>query len=119
LRQAGEQAPGDVELWTRALAAARAADDDDQRQEILARLIDASADRVKQSFWLNEAWEVAKKRGQPELATEILKRWLGVDPEDTQALPWRPAFDQSDDLDGLLSAKSPLLARAFRGARQS
>jgi len=41
------------------------------------------------------------------------------DPEETQALPWRPAFDQSDDLDGLLSAKSPLLARAFRGARQS
>lgn len=26
---------------------------------------------------------------------------------------WRPVFDQSDDLDGLLSTNSPLLARAF------
>jgi len=38
------------------------------------------------------------------------------DPEETQALPWRPVFDDSDDLGGLLTAKSPLLARAFRGA---
>lgn len=29
--------------------------------------------------------------------------------------PWMPQFDHSDDLDGLLSARSPLLARAFRG----
>lgn len=29
--------------------------------------------------------------------------------------PWRPDFDAADDLDGLLSADSPLLARAFRG----
>ncbi|MEY2934038.1 MAG: hypothetical protein RL033_4787, partial [Pseudomonadota bacterium] len=86
LRQAGERAPNDVALWTQALAAARAAADDDQRQDILTRLIDSSTDRVKQSFWLNEAWEVAKKRGQPQLATEILQRWLTVDPEDTQAL---------------------------------
>ena len=28
---------------------------------------------------------------------------------------WRPAFDADDDLDGLLEADSPLLARAFRG----
>lgn len=27
--------------------------------------------------------------------------------------PWRPVFDHSDDLDGLLRARSPLLARAF------
>lgn len=30
--------------------------------------------------------------------------------------PWTPSFDESDDLDGLLSARSPLLARAFRTA---
>jgi hypothetical protein len=30
--------------------------------------------------------------------------------------PWTPAFDEADDLDGLLSARSPLLARAFRTA---
>jgi hypothetical protein len=30
--------------------------------------------------------------------------------------PWTPTFDEADDLDGLLSARSPLLARAFRQA---
>jgi hypothetical protein len=29
---------------------------------------------------------------------------------------WTPTFDTADDLDGLLLASSPLLARAFRGA---
>ena len=29
------------------------------------------------------------------------------------ASPWRPVFDQTDDLGGLLSTRSPLLARAF------
>jgi hypothetical protein len=29
--------------------------------------------------------------------------------------PWRPEFDENDDLDGLLEVRSPLLARAFRG----
>ena len=27
--------------------------------------------------------------------------------------PWKPVFDQTDDLDGLLTAESPLLSRAF------
>lgn len=31
---------------------------------------------------------------------------------------WTPTFDTADDLDGLLSASSPLLARAFRGAER-
>lgn len=30
--------------------------------------------------------------------------------------PWSPAFDEADDLDGLLSARGPLLSRAFRTA---
>lgn len=29
---------------------------------------------------------------------------------------WNPSFDHDDDLDGLLEVRSPLLARAFRGA---
>jgi hypothetical protein len=33
------------------------------------------------------------------------------------ALNWKPAFDEGDDLDGLLAARSPLLSRAFRGER--
>jgi hypothetical protein len=35
--------------------------------------------------------------------------------DETEVLPWKPAFDQTDDLDGLLEARSPLLARAFSG----
>jgi hypothetical protein len=31
---------------------------------------------------------------------------------------WSPNFDTADDLGGLLSASSPLLARAFRGAER-
>lgn len=30
--------------------------------------------------------------------------------------PWTPSFDVDDDLGGLLAARSPLLARAFRGS---
>jgi hypothetical protein len=36
-------------------------------------------------------------------------------PSETEVLPWKPAFDQTDDLDGLLEARGPLLARAFGG----
>ncbi len=36
-------------------------------------------------------------------------------PEDAAegTAPWKPVFDQHDDLDGLLTARSPLLSRAF------
>ncbi|MEP7114212.1 MAG: hypothetical protein ABI862_13180 [Ilumatobacteraceae bacterium] len=37
------------------------------------------------------------------------------EPVETEVLPWKPAFDQTDDLDGLLEARGPLLARAFGG----
>ena len=38
------------------------------------------------------------------------------DPDATQAIPWLPDADGADDdLGGVLSADSPLLARAFRG----
>ena len=38
--------------------------------------------------------------------------------DDVDAGPWTPSFDEADDLDGLLSARSPLLARAFRTAER-
>lgn len=38
-------------------------------------------------------------------------------PEPAVALNWKPAFDDGDDLDGLLAARGPLLSRAFRGER--
>lgn len=37
-------------------------------------------------------------------------------PADEDPGPWSPAFDEADDLDGLLDARGPLLARAFRTA---
>ena len=37
------------------------------------------------------------------------------DPDATEAIPWMPDFDQQDDLGGVLAARSPLLARVFRG----
>jgi hypothetical protein len=41
---------------------------------------------------------------------------LTDDPDATVAIPWLPALhDDGDDLDGVLAARSPLLARAFRG----
>lgn len=39
------------------------------------------------------------------------------DPDATVAIPWKPDFDEADDLGGLLDATSPLLARAFTGRR--
>jgi len=38
-----------------------------------------------------------------------------MSPVEAEVLPWKPAFDQTDDLDGLLEARGPLLARAFGG----
>jgi hypothetical protein len=37
----------------------------------------------------------------------------GDDLDETEALPWTPVFDQTDDLGGLLDARGPLLSRAF------
>ena len=37
------------------------------------------------------------------------------DPDATVPIPWLPTYDADDDLDGVLAAHSPLLARAFLG----
>lgn len=50
-----------------------------------------------------------------ELAADEEMPLNGDRPTDTEVRPWKPAFDQTDDLDGLLEASSPLLARAFGG----
>lgn len=41
-----------------------------------------------------------------------------VDVDATTVLAWTPKFDDTDDLDGLLKASSPLLSRAFRAPRR-
>ena len=69
---------------------------------------------------------VPRRRSQPAgSASEQLLLLTDVSPEPLDgattdadavaAVPWTPTFDEHDDLDGLLSARSPLLARAFRG----
>ena len=64
---------------------------------------------------------------QLELGSDVVAGELVADedvpgngdrPNDTEVLPWKPAFDQTDDLDGLLEASSPLLARAFGGQQR-
>ena len=52
----------------------------------------------------------------PELAGESRVAAAETDVDDADR--WTPSFDDADDLDGLLSARSPLLSRAFRGAGQ-
>lgn len=75
---------------------------------------------------------VTRQRRQPAVAEQLQ---LGVQPDpllegdgpaqsdaiedhDAGAAPWAPSFDEADDLDGLLSAHSPLLSRAFRTAER-
>jgi hypothetical protein len=58
---------------------------------------------------------------QPPPKTRTRRKATGEVPTDQLALetdvatPWMPDFDQRDDLGGILAARSPLLARAFRG----
>lgn len=54
----------------------------------------------------------------PHMVDEINGDLMIEEPDatiDIEVLPWKPTFDQTDDLDGLLEATSPLLARAFGG----
>jgi hypothetical protein len=46
---------------------------------------------------------------EPESEVEV----AGPGSADPAVSPWKPVFDQRDDLDGLLTARSPLLSRAF------
>jgi hypothetical protein len=63
---------------------------------------------------------------QLELGVDVVMAELGGPPAtdepfelvEAEVLPWKPAFDQTDDLDGLLEARGPLLARAFGGSRR-
>lgn len=56
---------------------------------------------------------------EASLVDRTVARVTGVsamdDPDATVAMPWKPEFDEQDDLGGVLDAQTPLLARAFRG----
>jgi hypothetical protein len=51
----------------------------------------------------------------PTVAEVVGEPLANDDPDATVAIPWLPTFDDGDDLDGVLAANSPLLARAFKG----
>lgn len=61
--------------------------------------------RAEVSAEPNDAPEPEEPTGRPLVADE----------DAASALAWKPAFDDGDDLGGLLAARSPLLSRAFRG----
>jgi hypothetical protein len=63
----------------------------------------------------------APRGGEQLQFGDVEERPAAVDPapevvNEVDEDPWTPSFDETDDLDGLLSARSPLLARAFRTA---
>jgi hypothetical protein len=66
-------------------------------------LIDAAPDAV------DEREEDETTVLDPTVAEPVVTEVAGS----TAPEAWRPQFDQSDDLDGLLTARSPLLRRAF------
>jgi hypothetical protein len=72
--------------------AARHHQDDTEQLELVADVVLADLDDVVESAVVAE-----------------------LSPTAAEVLPWKPTFDQTDDLDGLLEARGPLLARAFGG----
>jgi len=52
------------------------------------------------------------ERPAPDAATP---ETVGNEAATEVGAPWEPEFDHDDDLGGLLEARGPLLARAFRG----
>src|SRR3954451_4399280 len=57
--------------------------------------------------------DVAAEAAQAAEAGEL------EDDVDADVLPWKPTFDQTDDLDGLLEARSPLSRPRFGGQGRS
>lgn len=55
-----------------------------------------------------------EKMSEPVMVADFVSS-VTPDSDETRAIPWRPIFDDDDDLDGVLKADSPLLSRAFRG----
>lgn len=60
--------------------------------------------------------EIVETNTAPSSEVEAPANAAGAErdaPADPTTEAWRPVFDQTDDLDGLLTATSPLLSRAF------
>lgn len=96
-----------------------APDDDRMRAGALCRR-HADALVVPRGWTLDDRRELAPRLFRVTRADRAATRRKVVEvasPEVDEpiTLPWTADFDVSDDLDGVLAADSPLLARAFRG----
>ena len=96
----------------------------DDRRDPIPRLFKAPAQTPKAAPRRRSPSHRHNDTEQLELGADVVVDELAEDeevfahddrPNDNDVLPWKPAFDQTDDLDGLLEATSPLLARAFGG----
>lgn len=97
----------------------------DDRREAVPRLFRAPADdlppptRMRRGARPRSTVEqLALTADETATTAPVALEVLTVDgdvpgPDETGS--WRPVFDPTDDLDGLLDATGPLLARAFRG----
>lgn len=92
----------------------------DDRREVVPRLFKPREHPVPQKVRPKRARHHAGRdeTGQLELTPEQVERAEQAEQrplrqKSAKGEAWRPVFDQSDDLDGLLSAQSPLLSRAF------
>jgi hypothetical protein len=96
----------------------------DDRRDPIPRLFKAPAQTPKATPRRRSPSRRQNDTEQLELGADVVvDEWADDEevladadrPNDNDVLPWKPAFDQTDDLDGLLEATSPLLARAFGG----
>ena len=90
----------------------------DDRRELTPRLFRPAPDAGPASGRSRSRRPAVPAEPPEQLAltvAEVTGEPLADDPDATVAIPWMPTFDEHDDLDGVLAARSPLLARAFRG----
>jgi len=97
---------------TRRRAGSHAADDSEQLA--LGGLVPRERDDAEPTAWPEAVAAVATSDIAPEPAGH--DHVAAAETDEAAADRWTPSFDDADDLDGLLSAQSPLLSRAFRGA---
>ena len=94
----------------------------DDRRVPVPRLFAAGAERAPRAPRRRAVGGTARSGDQLSLVDAVAEseetRPLAPPEEvDDPTGSWTPAFDEGDDLDGLLSATTPLLSRAFRSRR--
>ena len=78
-----------------------------------AKIPDATGEQLR---WTDDVLDSSVEPTVQSSVVEAGSGGIGLSSPDPGPGAWTPSFDEADDLDGLLSARSPLLARAFRTA---